>query len=125
MSDFLIISAGAVLGANLRYLVANYFAARMGLAFPCGTLFVNVTGSFLIGFVLTLMATRLVADPALRLLLGTGFLGAYTTFSAFSYETIALLERGDLLPAAANSAANLLGSILAAYLGVVLGRLLG
>ena len=125
MREFLLIGAGAVLGANLRYWFANLFARWLGPDFPYGTLFINITGSFLLGFVLTLLANRLVADPGYRLLIGTGFLGAYTTFSTFSYDTIALLQRGDLVPAIANSAASLFGSLLAAYLGIVLARLVG
>jgi CrcB protein len=125
MREFFLISAGAIAGANLRYWVTTYFAARMGLAFPYGTLFINVTGSFVLGFALTLVANRLVVDPGYRLLVGTGFLGAYTTFSAFSYDTVVLLERGDLPPALANAGASLFGSIIAAYLGVVVARLLG
>jgi CrcB protein len=125
MREFVTIGVGALLGANMRYWVANYFAARLGPDFPYGTLFINITGSFLLGLVLTLLANRLVVDPGYRLLLGTGFLGAYTTFSTFSYDTIALLERGDLLPAAANSAASLLGTLVAAYLGIALARVIG
>lgn len=125
MRDFVLIGAGAVLGANLRYWVTNYFAARLGLAFPYGTLFINVTGSLLLGFVLTLLANRLAPDPAYRLLLGTGFLGAYTTFSTFSFDTITLFERGDFWMAAVNGAASLFGSLLAAYLGIAVARLLG
>src|SRR5215208_630176 len=97
MRDFAIIGLGAVLGANLRYWVANYFAARAGLLFPYGTLLVNMSGSFLLGFAYTLLANRLVAGEGYRLLIGTGFLGAYTTFSTFSYDTVVLIERGDLL----------------------------
>jgi fluoride exporter len=122
MRDFVIIGVGAVLGANLRYWVANYFAVRVGLLFPYGTLFINISGSFLLGFAYTLLANRLVADEGYRLLIGTGFLGAYTTFSTFSYDTVILIERGDLLLAGVNSGASLAGSILAAYLGVVLAR---
>lgn len=125
MREFLLIGVGAVLGANLRYWVAGYFADRLGLAFPYGTLFINITGSFLLGFILTLLANRLVADPTIRLLVGTGFLGAYTTFSTFSYDTISLLQRDDVMLAAVNAGASLFGSLLAAYLGVVLARLLG
>ncbi len=125
MRDFLLIGVGAVLGANLRYWLAGLFADRLGQAFPYGTLFINITGSFLLGFILTLLANRLVSDPTYRLLLGTGFLGAYTTFSTFSYDTITLFHRGDLLPALTNAGASLFGSLLAAYLGVVLARLLG
>src|SRR5215212_7203161 len=75
MREFVTIGVGALLGANVRYWVANYFAARLGLDFPYGTLFINITGSFLLGFVLTLLGNRLVVDPGFRLLLGTGFLG--------------------------------------------------
>jgi len=124
MRDFLIIGVGAVLGANLRYWVTVYFAERVGLVFPYGTLVVNVTGSFVLGFVYMLLANRLVDNDGYRLLIGTGFLGAYTTFSTFSYDTIALVERGDLLLAAANAGASLLGSIVAAYLGIMLARIL-
>src|SRR5205085_12150282 len=105
--DFLLIGTGAFFGANLRYWVASIFANWLGLAFPYGTLFINISGSFVLGFVLTFIGNRLVADPGLRLLLGTGFLGGYTTFSTFSYDTVVLLERGDLLPAAVNSVASL------------------
>src|SRR5438105_4677366 len=113
MRDLLLIGTGAVFGANLRYWVVNYVAARLGPAFPYGTLIINVTGSFLLGFILVLISNRLVADPGLRLLLGTGFLGAYTTFSTFSYETIALIDQGDHVPALANAAASLLGALIA------------
>ncbi len=125
MRDFLLIGAGAFLGANLRYWVASAFSTWLGVAFPYGTLFINISGSFLLGFVLTFIGNRLVADPGLRLLMGTGFLGGYTTFSTFSYDTVVLLERGDFLPALTNSAASLLGSLVAAYLGISLARLLG
>ncbi len=125
MREFLLIGGGAVLGANLRYWVATYFAARLGQAFPYGTLFVNITGSFVLGFALTLISNRLVVDPGYRLLIGTGFLGAYTTFSAFSYDTVALLERSDLLPTLVNSGASVFGSVLAAYLGIIFARLVG
>jgi len=84
MREFITIEAGALLGANVRYWVANFFGERLGLGFPYGTLFINITGSFLLGFILTLLSNRLVVDPGYRLLIGTGFLGAYTTFSTFS-----------------------------------------
>lgn len=125
MREFIIIGLGAVLGANLRYWTATVFATRLGLDFPYGTLFINISGSFLLGFALTLIGNRVVADPGYRLLIGTGFLGAYTTFSTFSYDTMILIERGDLLLATINSSASLLGSILAAYLGIALARLIG
>jgi CrcB protein len=125
MREFLLIGGGAVLGANARYWLTDYFANRIGPWFPFGTLFVNVTGSFLLGLVLVLIANRVVADPGYRLLIGTGFLGAYTTFSTFSYDTIALLEGGDLMPALWNVLAGVAGSLVATYLGIVLARLIG
>jgi CrcB protein len=125
MREFLLIGAGAAFGANVRYWLTNYFMQRFGPAFPYGTLFINITGSFLLGFLLVLLANRLVVDPGYRLLLGTGFMGAYTTFSTFSYDTIVLLERGDVLPAVINVVTSVLPSLLAAYLGIVLGRVVG
>lgn len=123
--DLVVIAIGAIFGANARYLIANYFAARFGASFPYGTLFINVSGSLLLGFVLTYLANRVGLDPAYRLLIGTGFMGAYTTFSTFSYETITLMQRGDWLPAIVNSAASLLGALFACYLGVVIAGLVG
>jgi CrcB protein len=124
-TDFLFIGIGAIFGANARYVVGYYFALVFGPQFPYGTLFINVTGSFLLGFILTYLSNRLGVDPGYRLLLGTGFLGAYTTFSTFSYETIALVQRGDWLPALVNSLASLLGALVAAYLGIALATLVG
>lgn len=94
LRTFLLISAGAVLGANLRFLVGALVAARWGAAFPWGTLLINASGGFLIGLLLPLLAVRLDGGPAARALLVTGFLGSYTTFSAFSAETVALGQRG-------------------------------
>lgn len=125
MREFLLIGSGAVLGANARYWLNNYMVGRLGASFPYGTLIINITGSFLLGFVLVLIANRVVVDPGYRLLIGTGFLGAYTTFSTFSYDTIALLEVGDFLPAMWNVLASVAISLAGAYLGIVLARLVG
>jgi CrcB protein len=125
MREFLLIGGGAVLGANARYWLTNFFVQRLGPAFPYGTLFINVTGSFLLGFVLVLVANRFVVDPGYRLLIGTGFMGAYTTFSTFSYDTIVLLERGDVVPALMNVGTSVAVSLVAAYLGIVLARVVG
>ncbi len=125
MREFLLIGAGAVLGANARYWLTSLFTARFGTSFPYGTLVINITGSFLLGFVLVLISNRIAVDPGYRLLIGTGFLGAYTTFSAFSYDTIALLEHGDIMQATLNAVVSLLGSLFAAYLGIVLAQWIG
>jgi CrcB protein len=125
MREFLLIGAGAVLGANLRYWLTSLVTDRFGGSFPYGTLFINVSGSFLLGFVLVLISNRLAVDPGYRLLIGTGFLGAYTTFSAFSYDTIALLERGDIMYAATNAVVSVLGALFAAYAGITLAQWIG
>lgn len=122
MQEMLLITLGAALGANTRYWLSNWFAARFGPAFPWGTLVINLSGSLLIGLTLTLLSQRLVADPAYRLVLVTGFLGAYTTFSTFSYDTVALLQRGDPWPALANIAAHTGLGLLATFAGVLIGR---
>ncbi|MDA8217488.1 MAG: fluoride efflux transporter CrcB [Dehalococcoidales bacterium] len=121
---YILIGLGGFLGANCRYLVGGWAAERFGSTFPYGTLLVNVTGSFLIGLFLAITAERLVVAPNLRLLFAVGFLGAYTTFSTFSFESLALLEARAYTAATANVLGNLLLAGLAVTLGVVFGRAL-
>jgi len=84
-------------GAIARYLIGSYIANRYGARFPYGTFVVNVTGSFLIGFILTLSATLPAVHPEWRYLIAIGFIGAYTTFSTFEYETLQAIQSGKLL----------------------------
>ena len=123
--DFVYIGVGAIFGANARYVIGYYFALRFGPTFPFGTLFINITGSLLLGFVLTYLANRVGIDQGYRLLIGTGFMGAYTTFSTFSFETIALMQRGDWLPAIVNSVASLVGALLACFVGITVADWVG
>jgi len=118
----LLISLGAALGANARYWVSNWAAQRWGAAFPYGTILINLTGSLLIGLFLTLAAERFLIDPRLRLLLTVGFLGAYTTFSTYSFESYNLFARGQWLLAALNAFGSTIAGILAVGLGVFLGK---
>jgi CrcB protein len=120
--EFIFISIGAALGANARYWMANWFAERWGGGYPWGTLFINVTGSLLIGLLVTLLGQRLLADPAYRLLLITGFLGAYTTFSTFSYETVALLQAGSYIAALGNAINSVALGLTATVGGIWLAR---
>src|SRR5947207_15772327 len=106
---FVVIAVGAALGANARYLVNLYVADRWGLDFPYGTLLIDVTGSLVIGFFLTLISQRLVVNPLWRLFFATGFLGGYTTFSSYTFEAATLLRAGALIPACA----YLFGSVAA------------
>lgn len=108
----LLVLAGAAVGAPLRYLVG---LATPASAFPFGTLIVNVAGSFLLGFLVALPA-----DPATAALLGTGFCGALTTYSTFSYETLRLARSGARLLAAANAVGSVLAGLGAAALGALL-----
>jgi CrcB protein len=120
--EFIFISIGAALGANARYWIATWFAERWGGGYPWGTLFINVTGSLLIGLLVTLLGQRLLADPAYRLLLITGFLGAYTTFSTFSYETVALLQAGSYIAALGNAINSVALGLTATVGGIWLAR---
>lgn len=119
MSPFLLIGLGGVLGANARYLISTWAADRFGTAFPYGTFVINVSGSVLIGFVLTIVVDRLSNDPAPRLFVATGFLGAYTTFSTLSYEAVQLVAAGAVLPALAYVLGSLLLGIAAAVAGIL------
>jgi CrcB protein len=120
---FLLVGFGGFLGANARYLVARWADTAVGGRLPVGTLLVNVSGSFLLGLVGALVATRAFANvDAVRLALGVGFLGAYTTFSTFEFETHALLEDGLWLAAAANVALSVFAGLVAVRLGIVTAR---
>ena len=121
---YLAISIGAVLGANTRFLLGRFVAERLGVAFPYGTLIINVSGSFLIGLVLALVTERMVGPWWVRPALAIGFLGSYTTFSTFSYETLQLVEGGSLLAAGANIVVSVTAALIAVYLGTLLGRAL-
>ncbi len=92
--DVLCISVGAVLGANLRYAVSRLSLKFLSASVPYGTLIVNVSGSFVLGFFLAWTSERVLADPRWRLLVAIGFCGAYTTYSSYSYETFTMLEQG-------------------------------
>ena len=117
MLTILLVSLGAAVGANLRYWLSQWAAQQWGVAFPYGTLLINVLGSFAIGVVLTMATTNAAINANWRLLIVTGLLGGFTTFSTFSYETYQLLVDGSLLLAAL----NILGSVGIGLLGVVLG----
>jgi CrcB protein len=114
---FLAVSLGAILGANARYLLTLYVTARLGPAFPYGTMLINVSGSLVIGFFLTLVVERYTADPLWRLFFATGFLGAYTTFSSYTFEAAQLMRGGEY----GLAFVYLFGSVLAGMIGVFAG----
>jgi len=117
---YLAISIGAVLGANARFLLGGWVLDRMGSEFPNGTLLINVSGSLAIGLLYALIE-RHGAPDWVRPLLIVGFLGAYTTFSTFSLDTLALAERGAWLAAATYIVASVVASLAAVWAGVTVG----
>ena len=122
MDKFLLISAGAVLGANARYWIGTWAAEKWGLAFPYGTLLINLSGSLLLGVFMALTAERAVIDPRIRLLVATGFLGAYTTFSTFTYESVSLLLKGAVVPGLLNALGSTALGLLAVAAGIWIGK---
>jgi CrcB protein len=118
-TTFAAIGCGGFLGANARYSVGLWAAATWGAAFPWGTLLINLVGSFVLGLFLALVTERFSGRPTTRLFLATGFLGAFTTFSTFSYETVQLLARGATIAALAYVAGSLLLGLAAAVVGLL------
>jgi CrcB protein len=117
--DYLIISLGGALGTAARYWLATWVALRFGETFPFGTMIINVLGSFIIGFfaALTLPEGRLLVSPQLRNFVMIGICGGFTTFSSFSFQTLRLLQDGQITWASL----NILGSVILCLVGVWLG----
>jgi CrcB protein len=122
MQMILAVAVGGALGSVLRYLFARAAAAWLGTGFPYGTLGVNVLGCLAAGGLYVLLTERLAAAPEWRALLVVGFLGGFTTFSAFSVDTLRLLEESGPGPATANVVLNLTLSLLGCAAGLWLGR---
>jgi len=118
----LVIACGGAIGALLRYLTSQYIYHRLGTDFPYGTLGVNIIGSILMGFIYILLVERLAISAEWRSFLMIGLLGAFTTFSTFSIETLNLMFSGELFKAGLNIVLSILLCIIAAWVGVVLGR---
>jgi len=122
MLNMFAVAIGAALGANLRYLISTWVAQRVGSGFPYGTLLINVTGCLVIGIVLTLAATKFTLSEPLRLLIVTGILGGYTTFSSFGYEAFALIGSGNIEEAVLYMTSSLILGLGAVFLGSLLVR---
>ena len=122
MTQTLAIAAGGAIGALLRYWASTGVHAWLGRGFPYGTLFVNVLGSLLMGFLFVWLIDRMAAGPALRAFLLIGVLGAFTTFSTFSMETLNLMESGQFGKALLNVVASVVVCVAAAGAGVLAAR---
>jgi CrcB protein len=118
----LLICLGGAVGTGARYLIGGLAARWLGSEFPYGTLFINVLGSFLIGFVQQVGLTTLAIPETTRLVLTIGVMGGFTTYSSFSYETISLIENGSWLGAAANVVLTTGLCLVVCVLGLGLGR---
>jgi CrcB protein len=124
MLIYLCIGLGGFAGALTRYFLARWIATTWGVTFPYGTLLINLSGSFLLCFLSVLLSTHALWSPALRLASTVGFLGAYTTFSTFSYEWLWLWQNGQVGPSLIYILGSVVGGGIAGILGLCLGRLL-
>ena len=116
------VAIGSAVGGVSRYLLGGVIQRALAASFPVGTLLINVTGSALLGFLLRYALDTPSLTPEIRALLGVGFCGGYTTFSTFSYETVALLEDGDWQRAGVYVTLSVVGSVLATFVGFVAAR---
>jgi len=117
--SYVSVALGSIVGGVARYLVSVVFLSQFGSGFPWGTLFVNVTGSFIIGFYAALTGPdgRLFVSPRQRQFVMVGICGGYTTFSAFSLETLRLVQSGDVRAASLNLLISVVGWMTAVWLG--------
>lgn len=120
MDRYLLVFFGGGAGALMRYLAGSAIMQRYGGRFPLGTVVINITGSFLIGLLMTLLTERFQPHPNWRLLLVVGVLGGYTTFSSFEYETYQAVRGGSPW----FGIINVVGSVVAGYVAVWLGALI-
>ncbi len=120
MDKYLWVMIGGAVGSLARYAAGTAIMGRFGGRFPLGTLLVNVSGSFMIGLIMTLLTERFIAHPNWRLILVVGFLGGYTTFSTFEYETYKAVKDGGSWIGLLNIAGSVLLGYIAVWLGAVL-----
>lgn len=123
MINILIIGIGGFFGAILRYIISGFFYDLYGDKFPYGTLAVNIIGCFALGFFITMAEGKFIVSPQMRSFVAIGFLGAFTTFSTFSFETLALLQSELYSSAFLNILLSVIVGIFAVWAGIVLAKL--
>ena len=120
--NYIWIAVGAVVGASARYFLSGLIARNFSATFPYSTLFINVTGSLVLGFFLVYSTDRVLLDPRWRLLIAVGFCGSYTTFSSYAFESFALLEQGQWLLVGLNALASNVLCLAGVLAGAMLAR---
>lgn len=120
MQKYLLIAVGGALGSIARYWVGSTVAGRMGMRFPYGTFVINLTACLIIGFSLTYLGKRVELNPAWRYLIPVGFVGAYSTFSTYEWETLSTLRAGAFAMAAIYALGSLLLGLVATWLGMIM-----
>ena len=124
MQKYLLIAFGGALGSMARYWVGTAVANRMGTKFPYGTFVINITACVIIGFSLTVLAKRADLNPAWRFLVPVGFIGAYSTFSTYEWETLSTIRTGAFLLAAVYAVSSLILGLAAVWAGSVVAEIL-
>jgi CrcB protein len=124
LQKYLLIAVGGALGSIARYWVGSTVSGRIGARFPYGTFVINITACLIIGFTLTFLSKRADLSPAWRFLIPIGFIGAYSTFSTYEWETLSTLRSGAFFLAALYAVGSLLLGLVAVWGGAVLADLL-
>lgn len=123
MQNYVFVFVGGGLGAAARYWLSGWVPGKVESDFPVGTLVVNILGCFLIGLLMSAFEERFLTQPSIRIFLTIGILGGFTTFSTFSFETVALLRDGEMLYATLNILVSIVTCIGGTALGMYIGRL--
>ena len=124
MQKYFLIALGGALGSIVRYWMGSTISGRFGVRFPWGTFVINLTACLIIGFTLTALGKRAGLNPAWRYLLPIGFIGAYSTFSTYEWETLSTLRSGAVLLAALYAGGSLVLGLAASWLGAVVAELI-
>jgi CrcB protein len=119
---YVLVGIGGCLGSILRFWLGSYIGGKMGTRFPYGTLVINITGSFLIGLVFALLTARTLWSPNWRYLIPIGFIGGYTTFSSFEYETLRSIQDGQIGLGLLYVAISVVFGFVAVWGGMIAGR---
>jgi len=122
MGKYLAVGVGGFVGSIARFWLAVYVGQRMGTRFPYGTFLINISGSFLIGLVMTILTERTHLSPTYRYLIPIGFIGGYTTFSTFEYETLRAIQDGQLTIGLLNIVLSVVFGFVMVWTGAIVGK---